>query len=59
MDYYLWCRREILELYKPYVQSFTYRLRYSANKKKSAKEYIFANRNTKLESFEKVTLTKI
>lgn len=50
---------KILELYKPYVQSFTYRLRYSANKKKSAKEYIFASKNTKLDSFEKVTLTKI
>lgn len=49
---------EILKLYHPYVKTYTYRLNYSANKKRKAKEYIFINNNTKAESFERVKLTR-
>lgn len=50
---------EILKLYHPYVKTYTYRLNYSANKKRKAKEYIFINNNTKAESFEKVKLDRV
>src|SRR5699024_5226313 len=39
---------EILKLYHPYVKTYTYRLNYSANKKRKAKDYIFNNNNTKV-----------
>lgn len=50
---------EILNLYRPYVQSFEYNLRYSANQKKIAKEYLFASKLTKIDSYDNVNLTKI
>lgn len=50
---------EILNLYRPYVQSFEYNLRYSANQKKMAKEYLFASKLTEIDSYGKVNLTKI
>ncbi|KRL40747.1 DNA adenine methylase [Liquorilactobacillus nagelii] len=50
---------EILNLYKDNSQSFEYSLNYSANKKRVAKEYLFASPVTKLESFGKIELKQI
>lgn len=50
---------EILSLYSKASQSYEYSLNYSANKKRLAKEYIFASPVTKIDSFEKVELKKI
>lgn len=50
---------EILNLYYPYVQSFEYSLRYSANQKKMAREYLFASKLTEIDSYGNVDLTKI
>lgn len=50
---------EIFRLYNPYVKSFKYSLRYSANQKKIAEEYLFASNVTKIDSFDKVKLIKV
>lgn len=50
---------DIYSLYAPYVQSFEYHLNYSANTKRKAKEYLFANNNTMIESFENINVTKL
>lgn len=50
---------EILNLYKDNSQAFEYALNYSANKKRIAKEYLFASPVTKLESFGKIELKQI
>lgn len=50
---------EILKLYRPYVDAYTYSLNYSANKKRKAKEFMFVNNETKVDSFGKVKLLRI
>lgn len=50
---------EILKLYQGKVKSYTYSLNYSVNKKRKAKEFIFANNNTKIKSFDRVKLEEI
>lgn len=49
----------ILKLYKPFVQSFMYKLNYSANRKRRASEYLFANNNTNVDSYKKIRLLKL
>ncbi|GFI20573.1 MULTISPECIES: DNA adenine methylase [Lactobacillus] len=49
----------ILELYRPYVKSYEYKLNYSANKKRKAREYIFVNNNTIAETFGNFELVKV
>ena len=43
----------------PFVQSYKYELKYSANTKCRAIEYLFASNRTKLESYGKVVLNKV
>ncbi|KRK25857.1 hypothetical protein J6L97_09510 [Lactobacillus crispatus] len=50
---------KILNLYKNRVKSYTYYLNYSANRKRKAKEYIFVNNNTKVDSFDKIELRRL
>ncbi|HIS17181.1 MAG TPA: hypothetical protein IAC02_01045 [Candidatus Coprovivens excrementavium] len=50
---------EILKLYMPFVQTYKYELKYSANTKRRAIEYLFASNCTKLESYGKVVLNKV
>lgn len=50
---------EIFKLYSPHVQSFEYILNYSANNKRKAKEFLFANNNTLVDSYEKVQLLSL
>ncbi|MBC6343128.1 DNA adenine methylase [Lactobacillus kimbladii] len=50
---------EIYQLYSGKSQTYTYSLNYSANVKRKAKEYLFANYETKIESFHNVKLIKI
>lgn len=50
---------EIYDLYAPYVQSYGYNLYYYANKKRLAKEFLFANNNTIVESFGNVNLVSL
>ncbi|MEN3954419.1 DNA adenine methylase [Ligilactobacillus salivarius] len=50
---------EIYDLYAPYVQSYGYNLHYYANKKRLAKEFLFANNNTIVESFGNVNLVSL
>lgn len=52
-------QEEILLLYKPFVQSYEYELRYSANNKRRATEYLFASERTKLKSHNNVILKNI
>lgn len=52
-------QEEILNLYKPFVQSYRYELKYSANTKRKASEYLFASNYTKLESHGKVSITRV
>lgn len=52
-------QEEILNLYKPFVQSYRYELKYSANIKRKANEYLFASNYTKLESHGKVSITRV
>ena len=52
-------QNDIYQFYKEQSQSYTYSLNYSANIKRKAKEYLFANFKTKVESFDKVKLEKI
>lgn len=40
-------------------KSFECSLRYSANYKRKASEYLFTNEFTKVESFERITLKRI
>lgn len=49
----------IYKLYSNSSKAYEYSLNYSANKKRKAKEYIFANYNTNIESFGKVELNKL
>lgn len=49
----------IHNLYKSHAKSFKYYLRYYANKKRIAKELLFANNNTYVESFDKVHLIQV
>lgn len=50
---------EILKLYKYHVQTHSYTLNYSANKKRKAREYIFSSDDTLLDSFQKLELEKV
>ncbi|RHW49693.1 DNA adenine methylase [Bombilactobacillus bombi] len=50
---------EIYKLYSKNSQAYEYSLNYSANRKRKAKEYLFANLNTKIESFDKVELKRL
>lgn len=47
---------EIYNLYSKQAQAYTYSLSYSANIKRRAKEYLFANPKTKIETFANVNL---
>lgn len=49
---------EIYQLYSPFVQCYEYSLSYSANQKKKASEFLFANTNTIVDSFEQINLIK-
>lgn len=49
---------EINDIYKSVNNSFTYTLNYTANSRRKAKEYLFANDNTIMDSFGKVELLK-
>lgn len=49
-------QKEILDYYRPFSQTYKYRLSYSANKKRRANEYMFASYITELDSFGKVKL---
>ena len=51
--------KEIFDLYNSYATTFEYKLRYSANNKRVAKEYMFSCRKTKMESYDKVLLHKL
>lgn len=51
--------KEIEQLYAPFVQAYEYSLNYSAGTKRKAKEYLFANNNTFVDSFDKVELQNI
>lgn len=42
-----------------FVQSYKYELKYSANIKRRAIEYLFVSNCTKLESYGKVVLNKV
>lgn len=52
-------QNEIYQLYKGRSQSYTYSLNYSANIKRKAKEYLFANYKTNIESFDNVELNEL
>ena len=63
LDKYKWittydCEEDILQMYSK-SKSFEYSLRYSANHKRKASEYLFTNEFTKVESFERITLKRI
>lgn len=49
---------EINDIYKSVNNSFTYTLNYTANSRRKANEYLFANDNTIVDSFGKVELLK-
>ena len=49
---------EINRIYKSINNSFTYTLDYTANSRRKANEYLFANDNTIVDSFGKVELLK-
>ena len=49
-------QNEIYNLYAKQSQTYTYSLNYSANIKRKAKEYLFANYKTRIESFGNVKL---
>lgn len=49
---------EINDIYKSINNSFTYTLNYTANRRRKANEYLFANDNTIVDSFGKVELLK-
>lgn len=64
MDDYYWILTydkapQIADLYASIEQTFEYSLKYSANKKRVANEYLFASPITKLKSAEKIVLKKI
>lgn len=50
---------QIQDIYKDFNNKFYYELRYSAQRKRKATEYIFASQNTKLSSTDKVILNPI
>ena len=50
---------DIRYLYSPYVKAYKYSLNYSAGKKRKSEEYLFANNNTLVDSFDKVNLLQI
>ena len=52
------CEMDILKMYSK-SKAFKYSLRYSANLKRRAVEYLFTNDSTKMESFGRVNLKKI
>lgn len=52
-------QNEILKLYKPFAKSYEYNIRYSANQKKLAKEFLFASNKVNLQSYDKVELTRL
>lgn len=64
MDDYFWILTydkapQIAELYSKVEQKFEYSLKYSANKKRLANEFLFASPITKLQSTEKILLNNI
>lgn len=50
---------EIHEIYKDIDNKYKYSLNYTANNRRKANEFLFANTNTKVDSFKNVELTKI
>lgn len=50
---------QISEIYHNVDQKYEYELSYSVNKKRKAKEFMFASEKIKIDSFDKVLLSKI
>ncbi|EIF8386747.1 DNA adenine methylase [Listeria monocytogenes] len=50
---------QIADIYQKIERKYEYRLSYSVNKKRKAKEYMFASEKTQIRSFDKVLLSKI
>lgn len=50
---------QISEIYHNVNQKYEYELSYSVNKKRKAKEFMFASEKIKIDSFDKVLLSKI